>query len=443
MANRWIFCRRCNPTMIAGVGAGGLGSFSGPSGVPDMPNECPGCNILFVAFTFINEEVADLVVGSGNHIGGVTDLWVLFYDSGDYTRDASRPLACTVGTITHPDDATLDLIVSITVNGFVWERASTVSTDPDFDTFNLTTGVIDTDVCNCGPCVGVYIEKHRTPFAWENPPEDFVAAVSLPSSGDPCAFDPPCEQDFTTPVCLSYDPDYVASLLGVVDGWGFGGRWRWGDWYLGTGDAQCPEAATLTIAGEINDDCEDQENGQFTAANLCCELRLAWEDCDRDPRIPPDETLFTVILSDPCSGSLDSLTYGGTCEEDGGRINCPPDDCPGAYVEWTWNTDTLIWEVTDSNCELTGTAIGPAPDDPLITDVTWVECNCCVEVTPECEPGWSPCPGDECGWVWDATGVIWNAQECPSFGCFCHDPPERAGLFDGETIPGICCSEDP
>jgi hypothetical protein len=449
MPTGWIACQRCDPDLTVTGFSGDLGQIGGSSGVPTMPNECPGCNILFINFSFISKEVADLVVGNNNHtqVGDVwkTGNWVLFYDEGDYTRDTSRPVPCTVGTIVHPDDPTLDIIVSVDVNNgaFVWTRDSNDPASADFLSFSLTTGEIDVPVCGCGNCVGIYLERHRTAFAWEYPVEDFVATVTL-EAGD-CNAD--CTQAFTSPVCLSYDDSYVASLLPITDGWGFGGRWKWGDFYVGTNDVNCHEAATLTIAGEMFDNCDGLEAGRFTAANVCCDISLKWEGCDRDPRLPPDEELFTVLLSDSCDGgSLDSLTYGGNCEEDGGRINCPPEGCPVQYCEFEWDVDNQTWVLLESNCIHPAECPDPPTDPPAITDVTWVQCLCCETTVPGCtcdDPvNFEPCATQDCIWWWQGAWEL--LTPCSDITCECHGKPDDItdpGGFIGETRDGCCCIE--
>jgi hypothetical protein len=454
MPTGWITCQRCDPDLTAEGTTGDLGQIGGASGVPTFPNTCPACNILFIRFTFISKEVADLIVGNNNHtqVGDVwqTETWCLFYDAGDYTRDVTRPVACTVSTIVHPDDATLDIITSVDVNNgaFVWTRDSNDPASADFLSFSLTTGEIDVPVCGCGSCVGIYMERHRTPFAWEYPPEDFTATVTLDSGTEPpCAYGTECPDDFTTPICLAFDDTYSASLLGIVDGWGFGGRWRYGGFYLGTSDYHCTEAAVLTITGELFDTCDNQENGQFVAANLCCEIRLAWEDCDRDPRTPPDEDDFTIELSDTCTGgSLDSLTYGGTCEPDGGRINCPPDDCPVQYCEFEWDVDNEAWVLLDSNCIHPAECPDAPTDPPPITDVAWVQCLCCETTGPGCTCDdpllFEPCATQDCIWIWTGTWDLDTA--CSDITCECQGKPDNdldPGTFMGETRDGCCCIE--
>jgi hypothetical protein len=439
---RWIFCRRCS-TNIATNPSGGFGI----TGLATMPNECPGCNVIFITFGFISEDVADLVVGAGNHTAGVAGPWVLFYDGGDYTRDGSRPVDCTVGTIVHPTDPTLDLImtVSVSAGAFVWTRKSSDPLDPDFQIFELTTGVIDVDVCECGQCVSIGTEAHRTPWAYPYPPEDWTADVFVVAEGNGCT-SPGCEVDFDKTVCLSWDQFYQGSS-GPVDGWGFGGRWIWGDWYAGTGDDQhCHEAAVLTISDFLLDACEDQENGQFSASNLCCGIRKAWEDCDRDPRTTPVAADFSVVLDNACGGGLlNTLSYGGTCEDDGGTINCPPDDCPIQYCKWQWDVDTQAWVLIETNCLGDSECPGP-PDDPLETDVVWTECNCCVTVTPGCTCDdplvFEPCLTQDCTWIWLGT---WDPLDpCSDITCECQGRPDDIldpGGFIGEIRDGCCCKE--
>jgi hypothetical protein len=63
-----------------------------------------------------------------------------------------------------------------------------------------------------------------------------------------------------------------------------------------------------------------------------------------------------------------------------------------------------------------------------------------VECDVECSFGWSPCFGEECGWVWDAGLEEWISTGCTF--CTCQGMPGEPGLFDGDTRVGICCSED-
>jgi hypothetical protein len=439
----WIFCRRCNPNLVAGI-PGIRGQIGGPSGLPNMPNECPGCNVLFVALSFISEAVADQIVGAGNHhVAGVewqTDLWVLFYDSGDYSRDSSRPVECTVTTITHPDDPTLDLITSISVAGgaFVWTRASNDPLDPDFSKFDLTTGTIDAPVCNCGPCVGVYVERHRVGFAWEDPVEDFTATVSMGNDPDSPYFEN-CNKDFTKPICLHYDATYPHGP-NITDGWGFGGRWVYAKSYDGDDGSPCSEGATLTINGSLFDACEDQETAEFVAANITgCAIRLSWEGCDRDPREPPDESLFSIVLDDNCGGTLDLLTYGGHCE-DGDDTDCVPDDCPAAYCRYQWNIDTQKWDLLDSTCIDPDVCPDPPPD-PDVTDVAWVRCLCCEVTTPRCPEGKVECADGDCTWTWSSVLADWFPTDCSAIECACSFKPTTPGLLDGDVAPGICCKD--
>jgi hypothetical protein len=450
----WIFCRKlCDPTLYA-LDPFGFGTIGNDF---EFPNECPGCNVCFINFSFASQEIAELIVGEGNYsvVGSSADEywetgeWVLFYDDGDYVRDPSRPVPCTVETITHPDDSTLDLVVSVSVNGgaFVWTRRSTDSSSDDFHYFDLTSGEIDISFCECerGSCLSISLERHRVAFAWEDPPEDFVAEVTMVNGEEECAFYSDCLEDFTSPVCLTFDPDYVASVLGTVDGWGFGGRWRWGDYYEGVDEYQCPEAATLTINGELTDECETTEGdvhvGEFVAANSCCELRLRWEGCDRDPRDPPTAADFTVELSDTCPEStLDTLEYGGECEEEGGEINCPPEDCLAGYCKWQWDVDAQEWVLIFSSCVEDVSECPDPPDEPLIPEVVWAECKCCNVITPPgpCGEG-QECDGS-CNWVWFG---FWVGSACPDDAelgsCTCCGKPGRDGLFFGEVVAGVCC----
>lgn len=436
----FVFCRRCNPDMTDGAQAiGGLGTFSNGGGpLPEIPNECTDCNVCFIRLAFRTEAIGDLIVGAGNHSASgsiwATEQWVLFNNGDDYERDDSRPVKCKVTTIVNPDDATTNIVTAVDVNdgSFIWERKSTDVLDPDYDVFELTTGTIDTPVCNCGPCVGFDTEWHRTPFVWPSPAEDFILDATFE------AIDAFCDEDFETPACLHYVAD--STVIPVTDGWGFGGTWVHTRNYPGTDDRLCGEAALLNIgAGTINDEC-DSESGRLRLGITGCNQLFLWTGCEGDPREPPEPGDF-VLDDDETAGACDDatindLTYGGTCE-DGDGSNCPPDDCSASYCKWTWNVDTLVWDLTFSSC-LTGFECPPTPPDPTITDHPWEHCECCLSTAPECPPGVPECMGDTCTVQWD--GFSWiPSVTCLTAGCSCV-PPIDDGLFVRENRAGLCCN---
>lgn len=418
---KWIFCRRCNPNFVTGGLGGDLNT--------GIPNSCMSCVVLCARADFINQDVADQVMGVGNWAPGQT--WALFNNGDDFDRDGSRPVAVTFSTVADPNDATQNIVHEISIGGgaFVWTRKSDDSGNPDFNTFELTSGEINTKVCDCGVCVTFDFSMHLVVLATDGPVQGFAVEADIDDFVD-------CNETVT----LCMQPSLPGTTT-ACDGWTLVSDMLWvgiGDSYDGATPDSCRDGAELRLTAQ--DGCTDLFGMLNVRNSEACAI-FHWEaECGHDPRTPPDETDFSINFTDTgCSGSLTSLAYGEDCE--GGDItNCPPEDCPASFCIWIWNIDTQDWDLVFTNC-LEGFVCGDPPADPDDTGSVHIECTCCVENPQPCGPG-NQCPGpDTCGWVWDAGGSMWTTAGCAGSaeGCVCCGKPERVGAFDGEIVEGICC----
>lgn len=418
---RWIFCRRCNP------------QFNAPAGLnTGIPNDCMACVVLCASADFQNQDIADQVMGEGNWSPG--DTWALFNDGDDFKRDDSRPVAVTFSTVENPNNAAENIVseISIDSGSFVWTRRNNDPDSPDFPIFDMTTGTIDAKTCNCGPCVTFSFNVHFVAFATDGIPEDFAVTVEIDQDVD-------AECHGTVTLCLK-----TTLVETSCDGWAFIGAGEFlGEW-TATSDIydgetlpdRCRDYGLLRIDG---DGCGGLTAQLTISNNEDCAIFQWTVECGHDPRTAPDEGDFVSFEDTGCAGSLTSLTYGGDCGEGGGESNCPPDDCPTSYCKWQWNVDTAEWEILTSNCIDPAVCPDPPPD-PAITTFPWIQCNCCVIVTPPnpCADA-GTCPGS-CQFTWAGPLLRWSIATSCDPGCTCCGMPDRDGLFIGETVDGTCCS---
>jgi hypothetical protein len=445
MSHRFWGCCNCDcyPELFGNGSGEPYGNISGFSLHTDCSSD--KCVELLFTMTFASNRIAAAVVGSGNYTPSTISTpatvgpWVLFNRGGEpaWDRDESRSVSCSVELIAHPTDPDSMIVGTFTVGDeLTWERVSTDPESADFQKFELTNGSIDSPPYEPAGdyCLNVQIGAVRCAYVQESScADDDTCKMGLTAtleSGDPIL----CDSENVN-ICMEQ-----LGAFATFDDWLFGGEW-YGAFTYGEED-ECGQWAYLRIGqGALNPfpigDCTGTL-GEFQIWNAGCRLYGVWEECSHDPRECPKPEDF-VITEGPgsCDGSLTGLTCG-SCE---GTSNCPPEECPGAYCKYVWDVDEQIWVLDFSNC-LGGMECPPTlPDDPEVMDVPHVYCVCCVEVTPQCDANNVPCPGDECGWVWDAAFSIWTtAGACETIGCTCQGMPEDPGLFDGDTRPGICCA---
>jgi len=408
----------------------------GKFGVGQISVSCAYCTVYIVKLRFANEAAARHYVGEGNYqeetidsvLNFVTEEWVLFGDGTAYSRDDDRPIPMTITTETHPTFS--DIITPTTIdlnNGaFIWTRRSDDPASVDFLKFDLTTGAEFTGGQGIDFCIGINARTLRCGYFY--PADDHPIGFEIAFAGcDPITFT----------ACLETDADTCEA----IDGWCYSASGI----YAEDSDPTCRRWAMIAIYATANGgDCNEQfPLGQIDVYSGpdCPDTGAAtwrWIECTHDPRDCPTAADFELIWNFECPGaSITSISCD--CGGGGGSNNCPPESCPNSYCKWQWDTAHNVWVLLESNCIGLYECPDP-PADPEITDIPWVECNCCIEIVPAC-PGDTPLCPDPCGWVWDAGGNVWTTAGCvgASEGCNCEGMPERDGLFDGETVEGYCC----
>jgi hypothetical protein len=438
MSKFWGCCHcECDPTL----NAGGSGYSYGNVNPVNLNADCSGdmCVQLTATLTFASNRIAGAVVGTGNYTPSTLTTpatagpWLLFNRGGEpiYDRDGSREIPFSVTLQEHPTNPDLMILAKIELkNEFVWERKSWDPDSADFLVFEQIGDKIDAPPFAAAGdyCLNIALGAVRYSYVIDQRdyPDGVPLEVEVTLENDPCSFQ--------SPLCLEW--------LGgeqVIDEWIMGGEW------IGSyTDGECSGGAYIRVGrGSLFNgtftDCTEIL-GSFHAWNGDCNLYGVWEECSHDPRECPLASDFIIDNGDlpfTCDGSLDSIT----CGDCGPTNDCPPEECPTSWCKWQWDPDTLSWDLIETNC-LEGSECGDPPADPEDTTLPHVSCTCCVTPGPECDVGWSPCLGDTCSFVWSSLGNVWNPSACLTEGCFCHFPPEEPGEFNGQTVAGICCSED-
>jgi hypothetical protein len=415
------------------------------AGVMPLETDKLTCTQIISRIYFATEGVARHYVGEGNYVGPdafgsfYTEAWLLLNSGETFARADARPVPLVVTTqaIVGAADEVSITKVDLANGAFIWERKSLDPTHADFVVFEQTHGADYEGGIGHQYCVGMIFHPTQYHYIFEGEPFDVVLDISATGDG-------PCP-DMEGEICLSYQfPDART----IVDEWTLGGSWEgYEDPYSVTCEGGSPVDGIKRGVFAIGYGSTSPTVAHVSVANVGCSAYATFRgyDCPADTKVFPPIAFLDQEETSCSDATIITLEPGDDCGDDG--TNCGTDDeCPVQYCKWQWDVDTQSWDLIESNCISPNYCPDP-PDDPTVTDVAVVECNCCVIATPDCscdDPlNFEPCDTQDCTWIW--SGGTWDPlASCSDITCECHGKPDDItdpGGFVGETRDGCCCIE--